>query len=448
MIAEVYGHLARSFLALCVAVAITTLSACGGSGPAQSFSNRDAFIVEGASSFAFQQPQPRLGAPELALFAQGKEEFERRWVPFPSIGGQWGRGPLSNARSCAQCHERNGRTPAGEDPMALMVVRLAVPDIHGKPTPHPIYGRQLSTQGILGRVPAEGQVRLRWHEHRVVLHDGEVIWLRYAEPQLYDLAHGPLSGDTRTSLRIAPRLVGLGLLETIDEREFDRLRAHQRSLGYEGHVPRVWDHRSQTWVRGRFSWKASQPSLRQQAATAFLEDIGVTSSLFPTENCSPVQTACAATETVAHPELKDEQLDNLTAYLQGLAVPAPRKSSAKGARLFSQLHCDACHASELRTSLASAAVISPYTDLMLHDMGEALADQLGEFEAKANEWRTPPLWGLGLMGTEVGLLHDGRARDAQEAILWHGGHARESRDAFARLSRTDRVILLQFLQSL
>ena len=191
--------------------------------------------------------------------------------------------------------------------------------------------------------------------------------------------------------------------------------------------------------------------MRQQAAAAFRDDIGVTSSMFAAENCSPVQRACVGTETVTHPELKDEQLDRLTAYLQGLAVPFPRPSSAKGARLFSQLDCDACHAPKLRSSLAHASTISPYTDLMLHDMGDALADGLSEFDAKGNEWRTPPLWGLGLVGSvsgQVNLLHDGRARNAQEAILWHGGHARKSRDAFTELSRADRAILLQFLQSL
>lgn len=157
--------------------------------------------------------------------------------------------------------------------------------------------------------------------------------LRSPEVELNELAYGPLS--SHISLRIAPQLVGLGLLEAIEESEIDRLRAHQRTLGYQGRVHRVWDSRTQTFVPGRFGWKASQPSLRRQAAAAFRNDMGVTSSQFPAENCSPAQAACASTQSVAPPELKEEQLERLIAYLQGLAVPAPRPSSAQGARLFS-----------------------------------------------------------------------------------------------------------------
>ncbi|MFN0314797.1 MAG: di-heme oxidoredictase family protein [Burkholderiales bacterium] len=447
MITEVRALFARRH-AVVVFMVLAGFGLGGCTGPAQTFQALASFTVEDTSETAFQHARPDLGAAQLALFALGKEEFEQRWVPFPSIGGQWGRGPLSNAQSCAECHARNGRGSNAAGSPSL-VVRLAVSG--SVPLPDPVYGGQLNTQGILGRVPAEGQVQTRWQEHRVVLQDGEVVTLRSPAVELSELAYGPPSSATRISLRIAPQLAGLGLLEAIDEKEIERLRARQRTLGFEGRVHRWWDGETKMLVSGRFGWKASQPSLRRQAAVAFRDDIGVTSSVFPAENCTAAQTACTHTQTVAHPELKEEQLDRVTAYLQGAAIPGPRASSAKGARLFAQLTCDACHATQLRTSLPEAPLISPYTDLMLHDMGDALADEVGELDAKGREWRTPPLWGLGLVSRasgEANLLHDGRARDAQEAILWHGGQALKSRDAFARLPRADRAILLQFLQSL
>ncbi|MSQ60898.1 MAG: thiol oxidoreductase [Betaproteobacteria bacterium] len=445
MITEARPLLARRHaIIVFISMAAIALGGCTGSAPT---SPRMAGIaVAGTSEYAFQHARPSLDAARLAQFALGKEEFVQRWVPFPSIGGQWGRGPLSNAQSCEECHERNGRGSADPGSLSLVARLAAAGNI---PLPDPVYGGQLNTQGILGKVPAEGQILIRWREQRVVLHDGEVVTLRWPETKLSELAYGALSRGTRISLRVAPQLAGLGLLEAVGEHEIERQRIRQRALGAEGRVHRVRE--GEALVTGRFGWKASQPSLRRQAAAAFRDDIGVTSYLFPAENCTPAQTACVNTQTVAHPELKEEQLDRVTAYLQGIAVPSPRASSVKGARLFAQLQCDACHAPRLRTSLPEAPLISPYTDLMLHDMGEALAAETGELDAQGNEWRTAPLWGLGLLSRidgEVNLLHDGRARDVQEAILWHGGQALKSREAFARLSRSNRAILLQFLQSL
>ncbi len=436
----------------CLAIAIGLLTGCDASYSRRALDSSP-FIVFESSAQAYQLPQPVLNRAQAIQFAQGKEEFERRWVPFPSIGGQWGRGPLSNSDSCASCHRANGRgsTDMSDDgvPPSLLV-RLGLPGTHGS-MPDPVYGLQLNTQGLLGRVPAEGQVQVRWREHRVVLHDGEVVALRSPELELTDLAYGSLANAARMSLRIAPQLVGLGLLAGVTEKEIDSLRSAQRALGLEGRINRVWDRRASTFVAGRFGWKASQPNLLQQAASAFIEDIGVTSFIFLAENCSAAQTECGRTQTAVHPEVKNEQLVALTAYLQGLAVPASREYAARGSRLFSKLQCDACHVRSIRTTLGGTATIHPYTDLMLHDMGEALADEVREFDARGDEWRTPPLWGLGLLGRVGGgshLMHDGRARDVQEAILWHAGAARKSRDSYLQLAREDRAILLHFLQAL
>lgn len=380
---------------------------------------------------------------------QGRNEFIRRWVPYPSIGGQWGRGPLSSADSCAGCHPGNGRgrlTAEDEGPGA--VLRIGLGD-HAAPDPR--YGRQLDGEGVLGRVPGEGRLRLSWRERRVTLNDGEVVTLRQPVPHVIDAAYGEFAASATLSLRVAPALHGLGLLETIDEHELERLRTASHRAGVRGALNRVPDLQRGDTRAGRFGWKASQPTLHQQSAAAFIDDIGVSTELFPADQCSPVQTACRAAETVPHPEAKPLQLTALTAYLRNIAAPAPPAPDARGRGLFRELRCAACHAERLRAPPTEAAAVEPYTDLLLHDMGEPLADGLREYDAGGAQWRTAPLWGLSRITADIDglrLLHDGRARDIQEAILWHGGEAEPMRAAYARLPRAERVILLRFLQSL
>lgn len=418
------------------------------------FSDRRQFpghLVEDRSRDAYAQPRRDLDAHQQALFLKGKAEFEQTWVPFPSIGGQWGRGPLFNAESCAECHARNGRgniQASDEDGLVSLLMRLGSAASEGS---DPGYGRQLNTRGILGRVPAEGRPQVQWQEYTVALQDGTNVALRAPRPMLQDLAYGPLSADTRLSLRIAPQLVGLGLLGRVAESELQRVRSAQRRLGYEGHINHVWNRESGTWDIGRFGWKASQATLKQQIAQALIDDIGVTSSLFMKDNCTERQLECQRTPTVIHPEAKDELLQAIGAYLQNLAVPAPRVSAGRGSQLFSAMHCDQCHVPRLYVDTSPTVTMHAYTDLMLHDMGPALADEVAEFDARGYEWRTPPLWGLGLLETVSGsvrLLHDGRARTIEEAILWHDGQAARSKAAYARSSRDERASLLQFLQSL
>ena len=231
--------------------------------------------------------------------------------------------------------------------------------------------------------------------------------------------------------------------------------------GISGRPNYVWDPVASAPRLGRFGWKANQPSVRQQCAAAALGDIGLTSSMYPAQNIASGQAASAQAPIADEPELKDEFLDRLTFYVQVLAVPAARNLDDAlvrvGARLFERVQCGACHLPTLNTGdqpsvpLLSFQEIHPFTDLLLHDMGDELGDGRRDFEATGNEWRTPPLWGIGLtpvVNRHTRFLHDGRARSLEEAILWHGGEAARSRDAFKRLRRSERRALLAFLGNL
>jgi CxxC motif-containing protein (DUF1111 family) len=261
--------------------------------------------------------------------------------------------------------------------------------------------------------------------------------------------------------RLAPPLVGLGLLEAIPEDAIVALAARPSVAGIHGKANRVWDESQGRTVLGRFGLKANHGSIREQVAAAFLNDIGLSSPVYPEQNCPPVQTVCREQMVAGKPEITRLRLDATELYVRALTVPVRRRTEdpqvKQGEQLFAQAHCPACHVPELKTgetaSLPQLAkqTIRPFTDLLLHDMGDGLADGRPDFLAGAADWRTPPLWGIGLSETVNGanaFLHDGRARNFTEAILWHGGEASASRDAFSNLSRDERSALLAFLHSL
>jgi CxxC motif-containing protein (DUF1111 family) len=415
---------------------------------------------------AYARPLPLLDDEQLAVFEQGREIFEQRWVVAPSPFGPWGRGPLSNGEVCTDCHARNGRgrPPLSEDePMRSTLVRLSIPgqDAHGGPRPHPAYGDQLQFEGVLGKVPAEGEAYVRWRETNVVLGDGETVVLRAPAVEFRELSFGPMGTGTMRSLRVAPPVFGLGLLEAVPDDALLAIAQEQKRLGFAGRQNRVWDRARQAGAAGRFGLKANQPGLRQHIASAFLADLGVTSALFAEENCTEPQRECATMPPGRQPELQEHQLDALLFYIRALEAPARRDAGdarvQRGERLFAQLQCAVCHRPALVTGefpplpQLARQTIHPYTDLLLHDMGEGLSDGRPDFEAGPRDWRTTPLWGLGLSEQVNGngfLLHDGRARNVVEAILWHGGDARPSRDAFARLPRAERDAVVAFLRSL
>jgi CxxC motif-containing protein (DUF1111 family) len=286
--------------------------------------------------------------------------------------------------------------------------------------------------------------------------DGERYSLRRPLVRVRHLGYGPLASNALFSPRVAPAVVGLGVLEAIPEATLRSLPdpGDSNGDGVSGRFNIVWDQQAGRWRIGRFGWKAEQPGVHQHTAAAFRGDIGITSSLLPAENFTPAQTLAGQSPDGGSPEISDAILKAVVLYTSTLAVPARRNSDAPvvrhGERLFSALGCTACHRPSFRTGdwpelpELSQQLIWPYTDLLLHDMGEGLADGRPAFEASGQEWRTPPLWGLGLIQKVNGhtfLLHDGRARTFEEAILWHGGEASRAQEKYRRLSKEERNAL-------
>lgn len=415
---------------------------------------------------AFALPAPNLDAAQLRDFSFGNRLFNTNWVQAGSSTASFdGLGPLFNRVSCSGCHVRDGRgrPPEPGEPMESMLVRISVPgrDAHGGPRPHPVYSDQIQDRAIPG-VPAEARVVLAWEETSGKYADGEAYTLRRPKISFADPAYGPLGTDVMTSPRVAPAMIGLGLLEALPE-EVLLARADPDDAnrdGISGRPNRVWDVANGRPALGRFGWKANQPSLRQQSAGAAAGDIGIISTLATADACTATQSACRALPSGGTPEMSDEFLAKLVLYARTLAVPDRRKGGDPQARageaLFSATGCTACHTPTQRTGAHELAALTnqtihPFTDLLLHDMGEGLADGRPDFEADGREWRTTPLWGLGLIQTVNGhelLLHDGRARGVAEAILWHGGEAEAARERFRAMPKADRDALLAFLGSL
>ncbi len=419
-----------------------------------------------AGASVYSQPLSHLRALELQRFAAGKKEFAARWVPPFLSGGHWGRGPQSNAEACLVCHPGNGRgrAPDGpnEEPHSL-VLRLALPgtDDAGRPRPHPAYGTHLNRHGILGQLVEEGDFRVAYTKREVALADGTRVELRSPAIRFAALWYGPIGDETIFSLRLAQPVFGLGLLEAVPDSAILALAGRQQQLGFNGRPNLVIDQATGKRMVGRFGYKASQPTVRHQVAAAFHDEMGVTSELFPEEQCWPIQKACYQVERVKGVEARDQQLDSITAYLHLLAPPMQRDAGdptvRRGAALFDRARCSVCHIPELNTGRDAKyaplrdRTIRPYTDLLLHDMGEGLADGRHEFDAGGRDWRTPPLWGIGLRAIANGntqLLHDGRARNVTEAILWHGGEAAVSQRVFVNMSKAERNALLRFIESL
>jgi len=417
---------------------------------------------------AFAQIAENVSGARRDPFFDGNSLFNRNWTTAPaSTSATDGLGPTFNARSCSGCHFKDGRgrPPFSEDePMTSMLLRLSVPgtDEHGGPKPEPTYGGQLNPLGILG-VPGEGDPRVVTELVTGKYDDGSEYELSSPRYDLRDLAYGDMATDVMVSPRTAPQMIGLGLLQAIDEAD---LLAHADPDdtdhdGISGRPNRVWDVATESVMLGRFGWKANQPRLEQQNSGAFNGDIGITSVLFPAENCTAAQPECQDALNGGTPEIDAEHVAQVDYYSKYLAVPARRDyrdpEVQLGETLFAQLGCGSCHVTTFKTgSVAdtpelSGQTIHPYTDLLLHDLGDELADGRPDFEADGNEWRTPPLWGIGLfqdVNDHTRYLHDGRARNLEEAVLWHGGEAADSAAAFKALAADERAALVRFLGSL
>lgn len=436
------------------------------------------------SSNAYSLPATNIPITQRDRFFVGNAFFKQPWVIAPaSTQARDGLGPLYNTNTCQGCHIKDGRghaPPGGESPAqnesVSLLIRLSVPadetsreslDKFGA-LPHPVYGGQLQDQAIPGVKP-EGRVHVDYTTKTVQLADGTEVVLRKPEFQIKDWAYGD-PGEMRDELmispRVAPPMIGLGLLELIPE-ESIRAAADPEDTngdGISGRVNTVWDFGKNQTALGRFGWKAGQPSVRQQTTAAFAGDMGLTTSRFLSDECTASQTACLQAASGGNPEVSDAILDEVVFYSRHIGVPARRygekgkpEQIKQGQALFASSGCAGCHTPRQVTGDSpdsphlSDQTIYPYTDLLLHDMGEALADHRPEFSASGSEWRTPPLWGIGLAQTvsaDATFLHDGRARALLEAILWHGGEAAQAREQVTQMSKTERDALLEFLNSL
>lgn len=418
---------------------------------------------------AFARPLANISRENNRKHAVGNSFFNKNWVIAPaSTTARDGLGPLFNARSCSACHTHDGRgaPPRKDELMTGLLFRLSIPgkNEHGGPVPDAVYGGQLNVRAIPGFEP-EGNVEIRYEAIEGHYADGSSYSLRKPVYTLQPSSHyAQPSDDLLMSPRIAPAVHGLGLLEAIDESVIRSWADpdDENGDGISGRVNTVWNPEKKKHELGRFGWKANQPDLRQQTAGAFLGDIGITSSIHVNESFTPTQVERVKNYYESEsPEIKDNLLAKVVVYLQTLAPPARRdwqqENVLRGQQLFAEANCVACHIPSVKTvahpeiAELSHQTIWPYTDLLLHDMGEGLADHRPDFEANGREWRTPPLWGIGLTEVVNGhtfFLHDGRARNLEEAVLWHGGEAETSKTAFVNMSKEDREALILFLESI
>jgi CxxC motif-containing protein (DUF1111 family) len=459
--------------------------------PTTDFSKAEAFeeMQAGAATVrarlnadAFSQPSANIGYSGELDFKVGNGLFRKFWVSAPSSTmASDGLGPLYNARSCQDCHLKDGRghPPEGpEDSAVSMFLRVSIPgsaedaaagiEDYLATLPDPTYGGQIQDLSLPGHAP-EGRMEIAYEEIPVTLADGTVVSLRRPTYSLADLAYGPLHPEAMLSPRVAPQMIGLGLLEAIPAEDIlaNADPDDADGDGISGRAQIVWSRAHGVPMLGRFGHKAGSPTVLEQSAGAFAGDMGLSTPLFPegAGECTEAQAACRA---ALHGdgdarvfEVDAEGLDLTVFYARNLAVPARRDVSdaqvLRGKLVFHETGCIACHTPKFVTHrlndqpAQSFQLIWPYTDLLLHDMGEGLADDRPEARADGREWRTAPLWGIGLTETVSGhsyFLHDGRARSLLEAILWHGGEAQGARDRVVDLPTGEREALLRFLESL
>lgn len=458
---------------------------------AQSATIQDTPMTGGAGSVAqfdhnaYSLPLGNLPMTGRLDFSVGNSFFRNPWVVAPaSTDARDGLGPLINTNSCQGCHIKDGRghPPAEGERSVSLFLRLSMPTpeaddmtengaADGDGTaeilrrsgalPVPNYGRQLQNAAIAGAHP-EADLSIDYRPREVGLAGGETVTLRVPSYHIENPAYGDLPAELLISPRVAPPMIGLGLLEAIPDADIlaGADPDDEDDDGISGRANRVWDKHSETTKLGRFGWKAGEPSIEQQSLNAFAGDMGLTSTLVPHNDCMPSQ-GCDDFADGGTPEVSDEIADFITFYAGSLAVPQRRDLDSPavmaGAESFDSLGCSACHRPQMRTAADAERpeladqIIWPYSDLLLHDMGEGLADDRPEYLAGGSEWRTPPLWGIGLaqrVNPQAGFLHDGRATTLQEAILWHGGEAAAAMQRYRQLSPEQRAELITFLESL
>jgi CxxC motif-containing protein (DUF1111 family) len=436
---------------------------------------------------SFMLPAANLPDDEKPAFYAGKALGHQPWVKAPTITtARDGLGPVYNARTCLACHVNGGRgvmPETGEQNLVSAFLRLSIPgkDKISGVVPEPTYGDQLQSQSVAlfhqlrhmkmkkndYEAAPEGYAYVDWVSKTFTYPDQSSVELRSPSVRVENLGYGELHPKTMMSLRNAPPLHGMGLLELIPQQDIDAGAdpMDKNGDGISGRVNRVWNVETGAAEPGRFGLKANRATIKIITASAFQGDIGITNPLFPDQPCSANQTTCQNTrdgnDLPEDVELPEELLEMVTHFMLNIGVPKRREPNdpdvINGRAAFYETGCAQCHTPSFTTGYSpelphlSKQTIWPYSDLLLHDMGPDLADHRPDYEATGTEWRTPPLWGVGLSGAVNGgsnLLHDGRARSVEEAILWHGGEAATTKERFIHLPKSERESLIKFVESL
>jgi len=445
------------FFSLC---SVFLLASCDGGGGSADTPEPEEPIRAGGdtsvynrTSFAFEAPAANLSEESLIKHLNGDVTFGDIFVTPPAPVNP-GLGPLFNNVSCESCHVKNGRGQPVFGNTGLRshgLVRVSDPGgtplVPGGNRPVEGLGEQIQDHATFGFEP-EAEVLLSWEEVPDTYPDGTPYSLRRPILDVI-LSNGePLPDHIETSIRLPQPVIGLGLLEAVaEETILERSDPDDADGdGISGRPNMVWNSVTARAEMGRFGHKATSHNLREQAVKAYLEDMGVSSPDMPGED--PV------------PDIDEETVELTTFYTQTLAVPLRLDTDdpdvPAGERIFNDIGCEQCHRSVVRTGVhelpeLSDQVIQPFTDMLLHDMGEGLADNRPDHSATGTEWRTAPLWAIGLTRTVSGVqnfLHDGRARTLEEAILWHDGEARSAKESFMGLTKTEREKLIKFLNAL
>lgn len=436
-------------------------------------------------------PATSLPREKLPAFHAGKALANQPWIKAPTTTtARDGLGPLYNARTCLACHINGGRglLPTNDNILAASVLRLSISgtdvDAQAGITAHPVYGDQMQVRSVAladqlaltpeqvgagaeEEAPAEAKVYLHWLESDFIYPDGASVTLREPKPLIQSLGYGALGNNVALSLRNAPAIHGVGLIELIPDASIESLEdpEDRDGDGISGRQNLVWNRSESRTAPGRFGWKANLPDLAHTVAAAFAKDLGISNPLFPESQCTLSQVRCRQMASGADGdegvELSSDLLQLVADFTANLGVPEARPLDEalhkRGAHLFESVGCAACHHPTYLTGQSrsyphlSDQEIWPYSDFLLHDMGAALADERDDYLANGREWRTPPLWSIGLAQSINGapnFLHDGRARSVEEAILWHDGEAAASREQFADLPSVQRETLILFVKSL
>lgn len=412
------------------------------------------------TSKAFTHPVEGLDERQMTVHELGDAAFEQTFIAAPAPVNS-GLGPVFNNVSCISCHHNDGKgTPTAGQTTSSLLVRLGLPgmDAFGGNLPVPGFGSQLQDQAIQGKQP-EATVNISYTEQSIIYPDGSTASLRVPAYTITN-PYLPLPAGMLTSPRMAPPVFGVGLLQNIPESTILGFADEQDANGdgISGKPNYVYNPQNGRTELGRFGLKANVSTLAVQVASAYNHDMGITNYIVPAESSAGQSQSDNLHDD---PELADSIVNFVTFYVQTLAVPARRNVTNPdikiGGELFRQINCSGCHKPVIQTGidLTIGALnnqrIQTFTDLLLHDMGDGLADGRPDFRATGREWRTAPLWGIGLFQKTNGTpfyLHDGRARTIEEAILWHGGEAETAKNNFMQLALADRNRVIQFIKSL